>query len=176
MGVFGQDALRVVGLGMAPGLRAPLEFGLGDAQLELAAFGVDGDFVAVVNHGQWAAVIGLGGDMANHEAVCATGETAIGDERHVVAEAGAHDGGSRAEHLSHTGTAARAFVADDDDVAFLDVTGEDGPHGFFLGVKWARSASEDQSLLASDFGHGALGSEVAVKDHEVAVFLDGLLE
>ena len=42
-------------------------------------------------------------------------------QRDVVAEAGAHDGGGRREHLGHAGAALGAFVADDDDVALFDL-------------------------------------------------------
>ncbi len=41
----------------------------------------------------------------------------IGDQGHLLAQAHAHDGAGRAEHLLHPRTAARAFVADNDHLA-----------------------------------------------------------
>ena len=67
-------------------------------------------------------------------------------------------------------------VTDHDHIAFLDLAGEDGFHGFFLGIKRTRSAGKAQAFLAGDLSHGAFGGEVAVEHNEVAVFLDRFLE
>ena len=83
---------------------------------------------------------GLGGDVADHEAVGAAGETAVGDERHVVAEAAAHDGAGRRQHLAHAGAALRAFVADDHHVPGLDRAVEDRFERVLLAVEDERAA------------------------------------
>ena len=72
--------------------------------------GVDGDRVAVLDDGERAADEGFGRDVADDEAVAAAGETAVGDERDVLAEALAHDGAGGPEHLAHAGAALRAFA------------------------------------------------------------------
>ena len=69
---------------------------------------------------------GLGGHVAHHGAVAGAGEAAVGDQRHVVAQALADDGGSDRQHLLHPRPALGAFVADDYDVAGLDFAPLDG--------------------------------------------------
>jgi P-type E1-E2 ATPase len=94
------------GLGSSlPGLEAGLDFLGGDVEVQGASW----------RRWRWgrrfsrwpgAAEVGLGGDVADHEAVAAAGEAAVGDERDVLAEALAHDGAGGAEHLAHAGAAA----------------------------------------------------------------------
>jgi heavy metal translocating P-type ATPase len=106
-----------------------------DELIHIALLGIDGDGVAVLHDGDRAAFVGLGGDVADDEAVAAAGEAAVGDERDVLAEALAHDGAGGGEHLAHAGAALGAFVADDDDVALLDGAVEDGLERRLLGVE-----------------------------------------
>ncbi len=63
----------------------------------------------------------FGRHVAHHQSACGAGEPAVGHERHVVAQARAHDRRRDAEHLAHARSALRPFVANDDDVAGLDV-------------------------------------------------------
>ena len=108
--------------------------------------GVDGDGVAFFHERERAAERGLGGDVADDEAVRAAGEAAIGDQRHVFAEALAHDGAGGGEHLAHAGAADRAFVPDDDDVAFLHGAIEDAGEGVLLVFEDERFAGEAAGL------------------------------
>ena len=72
-------------------------------------------------------VDGFGRDVADAEAVRPAGEAAVGDERGVGAAPDAlHRAGDR-EHLAHPGPALRALVADDDDVAGLDLARRGSP-------------------------------------------------
>ena len=89
--------------------------------------------------------------------MCAAGETAVGNKRHVVAEARTHDGSRGTEHLSHARAALGSFVTDHDHITFLDLAGEDGFHGFFLGIKRTRRAGKAQAFLAGDLSHGTFG-------------------
>ena len=109
--------------------------------------GVDRDLVAVLDQRDRAAFLSLGRDVADDKAVRAAGESAVGHQRHVVAQAGAHDGRSRREHLGHAGAALGPFVADDDHVALFDLLLlERGEHVFF-GVEDLGRAAEAQALL-----------------------------
>ena len=65
----------------------------------------------------------LGGDVADHQAAGRAGEAAVGDQRDALAEALADDRRRHLEHLPHAGAAGRALVADDDDVARVDLAG-----------------------------------------------------
>ena len=68
-----------------------------------ALLGVNLDDVAILHEADGTANLRLGGDVSDHEAVGTAGEAAVGDERAVVAEAGAHDGGGGGEHLGIPG-------------------------------------------------------------------------
>ena len=81
---------------------------------------VDRDLVAVVHGGDRAAARGLGRDVAGHEAVRGAGEAPVGEQRDVLAQAGAVERRGDGEHLAHARAADGALVADDDDVAGLD--------------------------------------------------------
>ena len=58
-------------------------------------------------------------DMADAEAARAAGEAAVGDQRDLLADALAVERRGGRQHLAHAGAAARALVADDEDLAFL---------------------------------------------------------
>ena len=50
-------------------------------QLELAAFNINGDLVAVFNKGDWAASCSFGAYMANAGTLRGAGEAAVGQKR-----------------------------------------------------------------------------------------------
>ena len=80
--------------------------------------------------------------MAGHESARGAGETAVGEQRDGIAEIrDAVDGGGDGEHLAHAGAAARAFVADDEDVVGLDLAGLHGGEAVFFAVEDARRAA-----------------------------------
>jgi hypothetical protein len=58
---------------------------------------INSDGIAVTDKTDGTALLGLRGDVANEETVAAAGEAAVGDERDVVAETVAHDGGAGLE-------------------------------------------------------------------------------
>ncbi len=74
------------------------------------------------------------------------------------------------------GPPLRSLVADDDDVALLDLVGEDGLQRRFLGIEDAGAAGELFAFLAGDFADAAHGREVAVEDDEMARRLDRVVE
>ena len=76
------------------------------------------------------------------------GEAAVGDERHVVAQARADDGGRHAEHLAHARPADRAFVADDDDPAGLARAPLGGGEALLPAVHGPRAAPGDAPRAA----------------------------
>ena len=88
------------------------QLGVVDQQLQAAPGDVDLDGVALVHERDQAADERLGRDVADAEAAGGAGETAVGDQCHLLAHALAVDERGGTQHLAHTGTAARAFVAD----------------------------------------------------------------
>ncbi len=176
MRILGEHAARVAGLDRLPSLQASLQFLGRDVDVQLAVFSVDGDLVAVLDDAKRSAGVGFGSDMADDESVRAAGESSVGDQGHVVAESTSHDCGCRPEHFTHSGAAFGAFIPNDDHIALLDSACENRLHGQFLGIVDLCLSSEAQSLLARDFGDGTGRGQIAVKNDEMAVFLDRFVE
>ena len=88
----------------------------GRSTLKGPVLDVEGDGVAVSQGCYGAAVGGLGGDVAGHEAAGRAGEAAVREQGDGLAEALADEGRGDAEHLAHAGSALGAFVADHDHV------------------------------------------------------------
>ena len=91
--------------------------------------------IAVFQQADGSADGRFGADMADAGAARAAAETAVGDQGDRFAESRAHDVAGGAEHLLHAGAALGAFVADDDDVAGLDLAGQDAFAGVFLALE-----------------------------------------
>ena len=138
----------------------------GRSTLRVLLLDVEGDGVAVRQGRYGAAVGGFGGDVAGHQAACGAGEAAVREEGDGLAQALADEGRGDAEHLAHAGSALGAFVADDDHVVFGDASGLHGAHGVFFGVEDAGRARVQEAGVAGDLDHAALGSEVALEDHQ----------
>src|ERR1035437_9752386 len=114
--------------------------------------------------------------MAPYKPMAATRESPISDQRDILAQSLAHNGGGWGEHFAHPGSSFWAFIADDDDIAFANSASQDFFHCLFLGIKHARFADKAQTFLPSNFGDRTFGCEVAVKNHEMALLLERLLE
>jgi hypothetical protein len=112
--------------------------------------------------------------VADDEAVAAAAEAAVGDERDVFAEALAHDGAGRGKHLAHAGAALRAFVADDDDVALLDLAVEDGLQRVSSESNTMALPVKLEAFLAGDLGDRAAGARLPLKMTRWLSFLIGL--
>ena len=80
---------------------------------------VDADHVAVAHQRERPAERGLGRDVADHHAARRAGEAPVGEQRDLLAHALPVEQRGDAEHLAHARAAARAFVADHEDVAGL---------------------------------------------------------
>src|SRR4029079_7304575 len=105
-------------------------------------------------------------DMADAEAARRAGETPVGNQRHLAAGALAVERRRGREHFAHAGTAARALVADDEEVALFVFLGLDRIEAGFLAVEAARRAGELELAHAGDFDDRAFGREVAFEaDH-----------
>ncbi len=161
-----------------PGGTAFGEFFVGDVEVEFAGGDVDFDEVAFVDEGDGAAGGGFGGDVADAAAFGGAGEAAVGDEGDGFAEAAAGDGAGGGEHFLHAGTAARAFVADDDDITGFDFTIHDAIEGGFLRFEYDGGAFELHHVGgdAGGFDDGAVGGEVAEEDGEATLLGVGVFD
>src|SRR3954447_20069338 len=80
------------------------------------------------------------------------------------------------QHLAHAGAAGRALVADDDDVAGLDLALRHGGHRRFLVLEHGRGALVVDPLVAGELHDAAVGREVAAQDREAAGGLDRVVD
>ena len=106
-----------------------------DLEVERPRVEVEGDEVALPHVADRPALGRLGADVADAGAARPAGEAAVGDEGDRLAEAHPHDGGGGGEHLLHSRAAARAFVAQDDDVPLLHEARGDPLHRGFLALE-----------------------------------------
>src|SRR5690349_16597046 len=114
LGIFPERARRMVSLARAP-------FGFAFRELSVAQFYVKGsddcvdlDDIAVLQQADRSAHSRLRPDMADAEAAGGAGEPAVGDECDLTAGALPGQRSRGREHFPHSGTAARALIADDD--------------------------------------------------------------
>ncbi|MCY1172314.1 hypothetical protein D9M73_124470 [compost metagenome] len=116
--------------------------------------------------------------MADGQARGAAGEAAVGEQGAGFAQAFGFQVRGRVEHFLHARAAFRAFIADDDDVAFLHFIGEDAAHGAVLAFEDLRVAFEhvDRLVDASGFHHAAVQGDVAVKHRQAAFFRVSVLD
>jgi hypothetical protein len=118
-----------VALGQRGERRPPaLELLLVDEQVERAVRDVDPNPVTGGHEADRAAVDGLRCHVADAQACRAAGEPAIGDEHDVLAQPCALDRTGDHEHLAHTRSTLRAFVADDNDISGLNRPVLEGRH------------------------------------------------
>src|SRR5205823_4079243 len=78
----------------------------------------------------------------------------------------------RIEHFLHAGAATRSLVADDDDVAGLDLVGEDRLDAGVLAFKYPRRPGEFQDRLvdARRLHDAAVERQIALQHGKAAIF------
>ena len=141
-----------------------------------AAFGVHNDGVAFGHYGDGTSVEGFRRHVSDHEAVGGSAEATVGEQGYGIAESGANQGASDAEHFAHAGSAARTFVADDHHVVSLDPAFEHGRHGFLFTVENARRTVMDFLIVPGQFDDAAFGRERSAQNGDAAARLEGLGE
>ena len=77
----------------------------------------------------------FGRDMPDHHPVSSPGKSAIGDQSDRICLNHPDQGRGRREHFAHSRTAFRAFVANHDDVAALNLPCNNGRHAGFFGIE-----------------------------------------
>src|SRR6516225_9667654 len=158
-----------------PGLAALGELAIAEVDGERPLLGVEADDVAIPDQADRPAHRRLRPDMADAEAAGGAGEATVGDEGDLVAHALAVDRRRGRQHLAHAGAAARAFVADDQHLAFLVVVIAHRREGVFLGIEAAGGAAEGQAVHAGDLHDRALGRQIAGQADDAAGGRDRLV-
>src|ERR1700678_3502967 len=100
--------------------------------------------------------------MSYDKPVTAARETSVGDESHLVTQSAPHDGGSRTQHLAHTGPTYRTLVPDDDDVTRANRTAENRLRRTFLAFEDSRAPCKRQTFLACDLRDRPVRSHIPV--------------
>src|SRR5919204_5695823 len=139
--------------------RAELVIGEHDAQL--AGGDVDLDDIPVLERGDWPATLRLGCHVSDHQSVRRAREAAVGDERNVVAQTLADEGGGDMQHLAHPRSAGRALVADHHYVSRADRTRLHRREARLLRVEETSRAAVEQTLVPGELHDAALGREIA---------------
>ncbi len=80
------------------------------------------------------------------------------------------------QHLAHARAALRAFVANDQHVAGLDLAGLHGGKTFLFAIEDARRTAMLHTVGGGNLHHAALGREIAFQNHQPACRLDRLVE
>lgn len=169
-GVAGEVAGLDFRLWLLPVGLAFREFFVADGERQAAVRDVDGDFIAVFDESDWAALHGFRRDVADAGTLAGAAEAAVGDQADF--EAAARDDCRRVEHFLHAWAAFWTFVADDDNVAVMDIAGHDGIAGFRLGVVAFCFARVRQHVRSDgrSLDNGVIRCEVAFEDGDAAFF------
>src|SRR5258708_39144691 len=114
--------------------------------------------------------------MSHDKAMAASGEPAVSDERNRIPQSPADDGSRRAQHLAHARAALRSLVPDDHHVARFHLAAQNALQRLLLGIEYSCPPFEAEALFSCNFCNGAIGSEIAVENDQVAVFFDGVVE
>src|SRR5690606_12901247 len=108
------------------------QLGVVDLEADRARRDVDRDEVPVLDQGDHTPGRGLGRDVPDRQARGAPGEPAVRHESADLAQAAPLEEGRGVAHLLRARAAARALVADDDDVARRDLLAQDLVDGLLL--------------------------------------------
>src|SRR5882762_2385679 len=114
--------------------------------------------------------------MSHHEAMAASGEPAVGNERHRIAQSPAYDGPRRAQHLAHSRAALRSFVPNDHHVTRFHLAVQNALQRLLLRIEHTCPSLEAEALLSCNFCYGAVGCEIAVENDQMTVPFDGVVE
>ena len=97
--------------------------------------------------------------MSDTQTRRSTGEPAIGDERHILAESCTLDCCCDRKHLTHSRTTLRALVANDDHVVACELVIPEGVKGILFIIKYPGRTLEDVELDTGSLDNCALWSQ-----------------
>src|SRR5208283_2519353 len=139
-----------------------------DVDRHCAPWQIEDDRIAILDCCNWPPVEGFRGNVARHEAASGPGKTAIGQKRNGLAKTRANKSRGHAQHFAHSGATTRALVANDDDIARLDLAFLNGGKGGFFPVEDTRRAAEILGVVADYFHHATFRREIALQDEQAA--------
>ena len=115
--------------------------------------------------------------MTNRQPRRAARETTIGDQRTGLAQPHGFQIAGRIEHFLHARTAFGAFVADDNNVAFLDLTTKNLGNGFVLAFADHGRAGEFQNAFihATSLNDATIDRHIAKQNGQPTILTVGVL-
>ena len=154
------------------------DHGVVHAKIDASIGDVDSNRVSIFDESDRATFRGFRRNVADREPRGSTAESPIGDQRADGAELLRLDVGGRVEHFLHARPALGAFVADQDDVAWFDLTAEYRVAGALLGVENARGSLEfpDRFIDTGGFYDTTVFGEIAIENREAALGAIGVFD
>ena len=124
-----------------------------------------------------AALGSLGRDVTDKAAVVGAGEAAVSDQRGGLCQTAAIQILHGLVHLAHAGAALGAFVANDYDVAIMDLAGQNCLLSLFLRIEADSLAFKVMQALVKGTGLGdtGVGSQVAPQNGHAAGKAEGII-
>src|ERR1041384_2785421 len=104
--------------------------------------------------------------MPRHQPAGRTAEASVGEQRDRTAEPFTNNRRGYAQHLTHSGTAFRSFVADYHNVACLDFLRRNRGHRIFFRFEDASWPAMLKSFVSTDLGHASLGRKISLENHK----------
>src|SRR5436309_5703965 len=166
-GVPGEHALSVMRFGRGPAPQPLRQIDSLDRELSLRH--VDGDDIAVLQRRERSADRRLGRDVPDHQAASRAREPTVRDHRHGVAESFADDRRGHLQHLAHSRSAARTFVADHHRVSGLDLAADHRRKRILLAIEDTRGPAVRCRRVLGDLDHRTLRRERAAQDDKTTL-------
>ena len=169
LGVFPQGTGGIDRLARAtPCVLAFGHFFIADIDRDFTFDRIQRDDVAILHHRNRTTMRGLGADMAHAEPAGRTGKTAICDQRYLLAHALPRQRSRGCQHFTHTRAACGAFVANDQNLAFLVFTLLHRLERIFFAFEHAGRAAEYTLVLfhSGDFYNRAIGGQIALQANQ----------
>ena len=112
----------------------------------------------------------LRADVSDGSSAACAGETSVSDEGYCLVQFHACEGRGGIEHLSHTGTALRTFVADDDYIAVNYLTVIYRLDGVVFGIENSGGSFMLEHLGSNggSLDYSAFGSDISPKNCDAA--------
>jgi hypothetical protein len=123
------------------------------------------DRIAVLDQRNRTSLDGFGANVTNGRTPGRAGEAAVGEQSDAIVETLPSNRRGGEEHFGHSGSSARAFIANDDDVAGLDPAVENRLEGGSLAIEDAGWTTMSKHPFDNGTGldHATVRSEISTE-------------
>mmetsp|Transcript_37459 Transcript_37459/g.79357 ORF Transcript_37459/g.79357 Transcript_37459/m.79357 type:complete len:367 (-) Transcript_37459:233-1333(-) len=134
-----------------------------DLEIKRQLVTIKANDVPVLNQGNRASISRFGGDVADHQAVGCPAEPAVRNQRYVLAQAPAHEGTARGEHLGHAGCSLGAFISNHQYIALNDIAIHDRCESVVFAVVNLGRPRNLNVLLPTQLAYSTFRSQVPLQ-------------